>query len=309
MIGENNTKFWKKSKKISQHSLDFTILYIYNEFMIQYNLDLLRNLFNDFNYLINAPISFYDDNFNATSVHSQWTANHLCEIIKDEWKMRHRCSVSDEKVFQRFRNGENAFFYSCHFGLIEIAFRFTANKETYGYVIIGPFKDPKKTKENIELIKRLMERQPTEKIKRALHFYHKIPHFSLEKYHAIRNLCSTIFEYARNHNIISQKSNLFSEEIATYILENLDQPLSIEFLCKKFFLSQKQLYRIFEINAKKTPKRYINEQRINKARHMIISGNQPLPEIAAAVGVSDYNYFIKMFKAYDGHTPMYYRKH
>ena len=223
--------------------------------------------------------------------------------------MRPRCSVSDEKVFQRFLNGENAFFYSCHFGLIELAFRFTANKETYGYVIIGPFKDPKKTKENIELIKKLTSNQPAKNTKKALHFYQKIPHFSLEKYYAIRNLCFTIFEYAKNHNIISQPSNLFSEEIASYIAENLDQPLSIEFLCKKFFLTQKQLYRLFETNAKKTPKRYINEQRVNKARHMIISTNRPLSEIAMSVGVSDYNYFIKIFKAYDGHTPMYYRKH
>ena len=167
----------------------------------------------------------------------------------------------------------------------------------------------KKTKENIELIKKLTSNQPAKNTKKALHFYQKIPHFSLEKYYAIRNLCFTIFEYAKNHNIISQPSNLFSEEIASYIAENLDQPLSIEFLCKKFFLTQKQLYRLFETNAKKTPKRYINEQRVNKARHMIISTNRPLSEIAMSVGVSDYNYFIKIFKAYDGHTPMYYRKH
>lgn len=276
--------------------------------MIQYNLNLLRNLFEDLHYLIKTTVSFFDDNFLATSVHSKRRVNHLCVLVKDEWNCRHNCAVSDERCFQRFRDGENSFYYSCHFGFIEMAFRFAVNNVTYGYVIIGPFRDKKNSKETLERIKRCCGNNP-ELLEKTLQLYQQIPTFSLEKYYAIKNISFAIFDYAKNHNIISEKSNLFSEQIEPYILSNLKEPLTIEGLCKKFFLTQKQLYNMFEKNTHKTPKRYVNEQRVNQARHLIITTNMPLAEIASSVGVDDYNYFIKIFKSYDGHTPMHYRKH
>ncbi len=281
---------------------------VYNTDMIQYNLNLLRNLFEDFSYLIKTTISFFDDNFLPTSVHSEdRRENHLCSLIKNSWNCRHNCTVSDEQCFERFRNGESFFYYHCHFGLIEMAFRFSVNNVTYGYVIIGPFRDQKNSKATVEAIKRLCTDEQL--LEKTLQTYQKIPTFSLEKFYAIKNISFSIFDYAKNHNIISEKSNIFSEQIEPYILSHLQDTLTIEGLCKTFFLTQKQLYNVFEKNTHKTPKRYINEQRVYSARHLIITTNLPLSEIAASVGVPDYNYFIKIFKSYDGHTPMHYRKH
>ena len=276
--------------------------------MIHYNLNLLRNLFQDFHYLIKTTISFYDNDFQATSVHSKWSENHLCSYIKGELNAGHKCAVSDEECFQRFRNGENSFYYSCHMGLTEMAIRFASKNITYGYVIIGPFKNPKRSQETINILQKAYGENNKALADKAIQLYQRLPSFSMEKYYAIKNVMLAIFDYAKTQNIIFEKLNTFSEVIEPYVLDHLHEPLSIEQLCKTFFLTQKQLYTLFKKNTHKTPKHYINEQRVNKARHLIITTNKPLPEISASIGVGDYNYFIKIFKAYDGHTPTYYRK-
>lgn len=275
--------------------------------MIQYNLNLLTHLFDDFSYLIKATVSYYDQNFQPTSAHSKWSEKHICELVKGSWGQTHNCTCTDEATLQRLKNGENAFYYTCHFGLIEMAFRFSVEKETYGYVIIGPFKSHSNTKEITGVIKKLCK-DDDKLYENAISFYKKIPTFSLDKYYAIKSLSYAIFEYAINHNVIVEKSSFFSENIEKYILENLNEKFSIENLCQKFFLTQKQLYSVFLKNTNKTPKRYINEIKVNKAKKLIITTDMALPDIADSVGVQDYNYFIKIFKMYDGHTPMYYRK-
>lgn len=276
--------------------------------MIQYDLNLLRNLFQDLHCLIKATISFYDNDFNATSVHSKCSVSDLCSYLKDDLKMGHKCAVSDEECFKRFRNGEDAFYYSCHMGLTEMAFRFAPNKVTYGYIIIGPFKNSTNAQETIRHIQTVCNQYNTELTKKAITLYQRLPSFSLEKYYAIKSIVFALCDYAKNQNLIFDKNNLFSETIEPYILEHLHEQLSLEKLCKTFFVSQKQLYALFKRNTQKTPKHYINEQRVNKARQLLVTTSMSLSDIAAAVGTLDYNYFIKIFKAYDGHTPSYYRK-
>ena len=73
-------------------------------------------------------------------------------------------------------------------------------------------------------------------------------------------------------------------------------------------MSQKLLYRRFRDSTGMTPGQWINRQRMDTARLLIVSTDRSLPEIAAEVGVKDYNYFIKLFKKRFGYTPMHFRK-
>ena len=46
----------------------------------------------------------------------------------------------------------------------------------------------------------------------------------------------------------------------------------------------------------------------NEAKRLIVTTEMPIQNIAEAVGIPDYSYFIKVFKSATGNTPTHYRK-
>lgn len=274
--------------------------------MIKFNLNLFRKLLQDLSQLTNTVITFYDTDFNSTSAHSEmWSAKAICSLVKR--CNAGGCSLSDRESFERLNAGNDAFYYACHFGLIEMAFRVRFNEITYGYIIAGPFRDPEKQKENLQNVRALCKETHADYDQMVLQ-YKRIPKFSVETFRALQSVLSAILDHAKESNIIYDRTDMFSDVIEPYIDKNLHTDLTIEKLCEDLFLTQKQLYSTFHVNVKTTPKHYIAEKRVKKARNLIISTDLSLPEIASMVGVNDYNYFIKVFKSFTGHTPMYYRK-
>lgn len=274
--------------------------------MVKFNLSLFRKLLQDLSQLTNTVYTFYDTDFNATSAHSELvSAKAVCALVKNQ--NAGGCALSDRGSFERLNAGNDAFYYACHFGLIEMAFRVHFNETTYGYIIAGPFRDPEKQKENLQNIRKLCE-ATGEDYENTVLQYKRIPKFSVETFRALQSVLSAILDHAKESNIIYDRTDMFSDVIEPYIEKNLHTDLTVEKLCEELFLTQKQLYSTFHANVKSTPKHYIAEKRVKKARNLIISTDLPLPEIASTVGVNDYNYFIKVFKSFTGHTPMYYRK-
>lgn len=274
--------------------------------MVTFNLNLFRKLLQDLSQLTNTVITFYDAAFNSTSAHSEMvSAKAVCALVKK--RNAGCCARSDRASFERLNAGNDAFYYACHFGLIEMAFRVRFHETTYGYIIAGPFRNPEKKSENLQNIRELCKETGANYEDTALQ-YKRIPKFSVETFRALQSILSAILDHAKESHIIYDRTDTFSDVIEPYIDKNLHTELTVDKLCAELFLTPKQLYSTFHANVKTTPKHYIAEKRVKKARNLIISTDLPLPEIASMVGVNDYNYFIKVFKSFTGYTPMYYRK-
>lgn len=57
-----------------------------------------------------------------------------------------------------------------------------------------------------------------------------------------------------------------------------------------------------------SPRQYLNEYRINKAKSLIANTSKPIHEIAAEVGYEDSLAFSKVFKGHTGMSPKTYRE-
>lgn len=275
--------------------------------MLTYNLQQLRNLLQDIATLVDATVTLYDENFNSTSAYGTSKQQHFCKTLKANGYTAH-CSESDMNAFNKFSNGDNHYYYHCHFGFIEIVYKIIFNNKTQGYVIVGPFRDEKIQEKQLNQIRAYCQKANLNAEEQIQKFY-DITVFSEEKYNALTSLFFSIINYAQSQNIITIKTNLFSEKIEPFILNNLHADLSNQTLQKTFFLSEKQLYSVFLTCTNKTPKQYINHHRVVQARNLIVSTDYSLAKISSMVGFDDYNYFIKVFKKHDGHTPLFYRKH
>ncbi len=88
-----------------------------------------------------------------------------------------------------------------------------------------------------------------------------------------------------------------------YIKENYAQEISIKELAEYAHLSVSALERRFKKYLAKTPKQFINEIRLQRARKLIIETSKPIAQIAFETGFVEPSYFTLQFKKLFGQRP------
>ena len=97
-------------------------------------------------------------------------------------------------------------------------------------------------------------------------------------------------------------------EIADYLNEHIEEPITLETLTKEFMINRNKLNDLFMKQSSMTCMNYLLKLRIDLAKILLTKTELPIGEISARVGYPDPNYFAKVFKNNVGKTPTGYRK-
>lgn len=98
-------------------------------------------------------------------------------------------------------------------------------------------------------------------------------------------------------------------KIKNYVDTHFNQDLTLEYLCKKFYISKYHLCRIFKSYTGLTVKEYINTRRLTVAKQMIFEGYN-LTSVCYECGFKDYSVFYKAFKKFTGKSPRdFFKEH
>ena len=123
-------------------------------------------------------------------------------------------------------------------------------------------------------------------------------------------LYSLIADITNKHLEHSLGDECFSkaQRIADYIEKTYsNSDLSVEEICKEFFVSPSTLRRVMLSAYHKSPVKYITEVRIKKAKNMLAYDDFSVNEIAEKCGFSSSHYFSRIFKKEVGLTPFEYK--
>lgn len=93
------------------------------------------------------------------------------------------------------------------------------------------------------------------------------------------------------------------EMLKNYIDRNLEKDISLEMLADLFQLSESYMSRLFKLQMGLTFKAYLKQVRMEKAKELLVSGNNKISDIARKTGYSSVQYFYLVFKQYYGFTP------
>jgi len=121
----------------------------------------------------------------------------------------------------------------------------------------------------------------------------------------ITYLCSI---YPTSFNSKNTESDESFMKSISYIHKHYNEKITIEDLCKISHLSRSTYIRKFKEIVKIPPSTYINKQRIEAAKNMLITTNYSLSEIAYRTGFYDAPHFIKNFELETNITPTNYKK-
>ncbi len=118
----------------------------------------------------------------------------------------------------------------------------------------------------------------------------------------IREYCLLV-----NNKSVKQYSPIIRKSLH-YIEFNLDNKISLDDLAKLNDVSIPYLARQFKKEVGETIIQYITRLRIETAVKLLNTSSLSIQDIAAYVGILDYNYFTKVFKREIGMSPREYRK-
>ena len=91
-----------------------------------------------------------------------------------------------------------------------------------------------------------------------------------------------------------------------HISENITKDILVTELARLAGMSERNFRNVFRQYTNSSPKKYIEDKRLNMAKELILSTNMQIKVIADSLGFSDQYYFSKAFKKKFGTAPMFY---
>jgi AraC family transcriptional regulator len=99
------------------------------------------------------------------------------------------------------------------------------------------------------------------------------------------------------------------KQAIAYIHDHLADDLTIAAIADELEMSQYYFSRLFKQSIGMSPYRYVMEQRIEAAKHLLRKTPLPISVISDQVGFSNQNQLTIQFRNLTGTTPSNYRKH
>lgn len=120
-------------------------------------------------------------------------------------------------------------------------------------------------------------------------------------------IVNALTDFLVTHSGAEDKASSITEELLSYITENIQQPLTLESLAKRAALSPFYFTRLFKKETGYTPHEYLVTARVNAAKFYLKTTMLPVKEITFLCGFSSESSFCTTFKRVVGTTPVTYR--
>ena len=125
--------------------------------------------------------------------------------------------------------------------------------------------------------------------------------------------CSELLEalaaYIQLKGMISIAGQTDLQKLELYLDQHYMEKLSLASVSAQLHIGRTKLCRLAkELSGGRTLTWLIARRRIEEAKALLIQSDLPIAAIAEAVGISDYNYFSRVFRSLTGTTPRNYRE-
>ncbi|MBQ2987178.1 MAG: PocR ligand-binding domain-containing protein [Tyzzerella sp.] len=266
----------------------------------------LMTLVRNFGTISNATIAIFDANRNLLASYPD-SSIPFCGIIRKNEDINEKCTHCDILGLSKCYAAKKPYLYHCHMGLVEIASPIMYGDTLLGYILIGQFTD-NPDKEQIRRNVMKAAKQYRFSASEPLKELDNIVYLDSQYTTALTQLIEMCSNYIWLNRIVKLNNSDLGQEIRLYIATHLTENLSVDTICSKYNISPSGLYQLFQKVFGCGVVKIIREERIKRAKELLLDSNFSISDIASQVGILDANYFIRVFKAETGMTPGEYRK-
>jgi AraC-like DNA-binding protein len=233
----------------------------------------------------------------------------FCGMIRASASGDSACRRCDKNAFQHAAKSKGPYIYQCHAGLTEaIAPIVGSGEERIAFLMFGQVRLPENREAGrLEELRGKLEPPPLQlnSLKSA---YSKLTVIKMDQLRACATILQSLASYVWLDNYIRIQNEPLSSRVKNYLDKNLDKPLSLAGIARKFGVGKTTLCKSLKRDCHLTVNELIRSLRVDKAKQLLQTGKLPIRAVAEQVGITDYNYFTKVFREETGVPPSTFRK-
>ena len=232
----------------------------------------------------------------------------FCRAINDLPEGHERCIACDQCKIRHYTAERGFQFYRCHVGICEAVMPLYDRKNPLAYLAVGCYLDDSPMEEQWEHTRSLLDWWPggPDALKEA---FFQFRQYSQQEIQAYAETLEALSAYIQLKGMILATEQTDAQKLALYLDEHYMEKLSLASISRHLHIGRTKLCAIAkELSGGETLSYLIARRRIDAAKRLLLQSNMPISAVAESVGISDYNYFSKVFRSMTGTTPSTFRK-
>ena len=234
----------------------------------------------------------------------------FCQRMNDLPAGHRRCLDCDARMAGRCAAGEGLQHYRCHAGVCEaiLPIRMDRASPPMAYLVIGQFLDDSPIEEQWERAKAALEWWPGDLEELRQSFY-QFRQYSGRELNAYSEIIETLAAYISLKGMISPVEHSDLQKLELFLDQHYTEKLSLASVSAQLHIGRTKLCMLAKkLSGGQTLSQMIARRRVDTAKTLLLQSDLPISAVAESVGISDYNYFSKVFRAAEGITPSDFRR-
>ncbi|MCI9352844.1 MAG: helix-turn-helix domain-containing protein [Lawsonibacter sp.] len=273
---------------------------------ILFDEDQLRKLIANLKVLTGVPANILDPegrDINLFRGHPPF-----CRAVNDLAEGHERCISCDMWKIHNYTAEKGFQFYRCHLGICEAVMPLYDKKNPLAYLAVGCYLDDTPIEEQWEHTRALLDWWPDgpDALKEA---FFQFRQYSQQEIQAYAETLEALSAYIQLKGMILATEQTDLQKLELYLDEHYMDKLSLASISREMHIGRTKLCTLAkELSGGHTLSYLIAQRRISAAKRLLVQTNLPISAVAEQVGISDYNYFSKVFRSITGTTPSTFRK-
>ena len=219
-----------------------------------------------------------------------------------------RCVNCDAQAVARCGNDDSIYFYRCHAGICEAIIPIFSNGMPVAYLAFGQHLDDSPMEKQWARTLATLDWY-TGDIEALKEDFFSFRQYTSEEISACAEILKALASYIHLAGMIQTTEYTDLQRLAIYLDQHYMEKLSLASISSALGISSTKLCTLAKrLSGGKTLSQMIAERRVSAAKLLLTRTDKPIAVVAESVGITDYNYFTKIFRSVTGVTPSTFRK-
>ena len=273
---------------------------------ILFDEERLRKLIANLNILTGVPANILD--LSGRDINLFRGHPPFCRAINDLPEGHERCVACDRCKIQHYQAESGFQHYRCHAGICEAVMPLYSKQNPVAYLAVGCYLDDSPMEEQWEYTRSLLDWWPDgpDALKDAFFQFRR---YSKAEIQAYTETLEALSAYIQLKGMILTAEQTDLQKLELYLEQHYMDKLSLESISQQLHIGRTKLCSLAkELSGGRTLSYLITRRRIEAAKRLLLQSSMPISAVGEMVGISDYNYFSKVFRSATGMTPSAFRK-
>ncbi|MBQ8800712.1 MAG: PocR ligand-binding domain-containing protein [Clostridium sp.] len=219
-----------------------------------------------------------------------------------------RCLACDAQAVRHCDERDSIYFYRCHAGICEAVIPIFSDGTPMAYLAFGQHLDNSDINKQWERTRATLGWYPggPDALKEDFFSFRQ---YSPQEISACAEILKALASYIHLAGMIQTTEYTDLQRLEIYLDRHYMEKLSLASISSDLGISRTKLCSLAKrLSGGKTLSQMIAERRVAAAKLQLMKSDKPISAVAESVGITDYNYFTKIFRSLTNTTPSAFRK-